>query len=143
MGGRTCVVSLLSDELDFDGVRWSGTERAGRVEPLNFPQHRSQAHVMPKGFRSALTGFDSRRLHRASPRIPLESAAGVASGVASERASPQFLGPSDRGGGAGGWGSGGSSSKALVAATAARSATMLSGVRRWILSFATSPHSAS
>ncbi len=30
-----------------------------------------------------------------------------------------------------------------MAATAARSATMLSGVRRWILSFATSPHSAS
>jgi hypothetical protein len=47
------VVSLLSGDADFDATARNETERTGRVEPLNFPQHRSQAHVMPKGLRSA------------------------------------------------------------------------------------------
>ncbi len=47
------VVSLLSGDTAFNGLGRNGTERAGRVEPLNFPQHRSQAHIVPKGFRSA------------------------------------------------------------------------------------------
>ena len=62
---RSGVVSLLSNDLDFDGPARSRTERAGRVEPSLTPQSRSQIRVMPENSESACRGFDSRR--RLSP----------------------------------------------------------------------------